>query len=56
MPRGDDPLPAIAPRMAEAIAYSVDAGILRAEHYLHLRCEVPAADCISRRPGALESA
>jgi alpha-D-ribose 1-methylphosphonate 5-triphosphate diphosphatase len=43
----NDPLPAIAPRMADAIAFSVAAGILRAEHYLHLRCEVPAADCLA---------
>ncbi|MFG1923054.1 alpha-D-ribose 1-methylphosphonate 5-triphosphate diphosphatase [Cryptosporangium sp. NPDC048952] len=42
----DDPAPAMAPRMAEAIEHSAQAGILRADHYLHLRCEVPAPDCV----------
>ncbi|TQS42073.1 alpha-D-ribose 1-methylphosphonate 5-triphosphate diphosphatase [Cryptosporangium phraense] len=41
-----DAAPALAPRMAAAIAHSADAGILRADHYLHLRCEVPAPDCV----------
>jgi alpha-D-ribose 1-methylphosphonate 5-triphosphate diphosphatase len=41
-----DPMSAAGPRMAAAIGEGVAAGILRADHYLHLRCEVPAADCI----------
>lgn len=30
--------------MASAVSHSVDAGILRADHFLHLRCEVAAPD------------
>jgi alpha-D-ribose 1-methylphosphonate 5-triphosphate diphosphatase len=41
-----DKAPSASPRMAEAIAHGVAAGILRADHYLHLRCEVPAPDCL----------
>ncbi|UUP17693.1 alpha-D-ribose 1-methylphosphonate 5-triphosphate diphosphatase [Nitratireductor thuwali] len=32
--------------LADAIAGSMDAGRLRAEHFLHLRCEVSASDCL----------
>jgi alpha-D-ribose 1-methylphosphonate 5-triphosphate diphosphatase len=41
-----DSTPAAAPRLAEAIEHESGAGILRADHYLHLRCEVPAANCV----------
>jgi len=29
-----------------AVEYAADAGITRAEHFIHLRCEVSAPDCI----------
>ena len=32
--------------LADAISAGVDAGRLRAEHFIHLRCEVSAPDCL----------
>ncbi|WP_011582970.1 MULTISPECIES: alpha-D-ribose 1-methylphosphonate 5-triphosphate diphosphatase [Chelativorans] len=34
-------------RLADAIEESVAAGRLRADHFLHLRCEVSAPDCLA---------
>ncbi len=34
-------------RLADAVEHSVTAGRLRADHYLHLRCEVSADDCMA---------
>ncbi len=45
-PGKHDVAPALAPTMANAITQGTSAGILRADHYLHLRCEVPAKDCL----------
>jgi alpha-D-ribose 1-methylphosphonate 5-triphosphate diphosphatase len=36
---------AAARRLATAVEDAVDAGILRADHAIHLRCEVSSADC-----------
>ncbi len=33
-------------KLGEAIHQSMDAGRLRAEHFIHLRCEVAAPDCL----------
>jgi alpha-D-ribose 1-methylphosphonate 5-triphosphate diphosphatase len=33
-------------KLGDAIEQSMDAGRLRAEHYIHLRCEVAAPDCL----------
>lgn len=33
-------------QLADAISASSDAGHLRAEHFIHLRCEVSAPDCL----------
>ncbi|MBY0383328.1 MAG: alpha-D-ribose 1-methylphosphonate 5-triphosphate diphosphatase [Xanthobacteraceae bacterium] len=46
-----------APLLAEAIATARDANILRADHFLHLRCEIPMPDVVDEakkligRPG-----
>lgn len=40
-------------KLGEAIHQSMDAGRLRAEHFIHLRCEVAAPDCLDHfRPFA----
>src|SRR5262252_10568885 len=33
--------------LSDAIANAQDAGLLRADHFLHLRCEVPMPDVIA---------
>lgn len=35
-----------AHRLADAVTQAADAGLLRADHAIHLRCEVSAADCV----------
>ncbi|MCL2453911.1 MAG: alpha-D-ribose 1-methylphosphonate 5-triphosphate diphosphatase [Micrococcales bacterium] len=45
-PGSKDPAPANAHRLAEAITHAAVAGVLRADHYIHLRCEVSAPDCL----------
>jgi len=35
-----------APLLADSIAKARDANILRADHYLHLRCEIPMPDVV----------
>ncbi|MCL2466896.1 MAG: alpha-D-ribose 1-methylphosphonate 5-triphosphate diphosphatase [Micrococcales bacterium] len=45
-PGANDPAPANAHRLAEAVTHSCAAGLLRADHYIHLRCEVSAPDCL----------
>lgn len=37
-----------AHRLAEAIMTAADAGAFRADHAIHLRCEVSAEDCLDR--------
>lgn len=46
-PNAKDSAPANAHRLADAIDHAADAGLLRAEHYIHLRCEVSAPDCLT---------
>ncbi|MCR5977353.1 alpha-D-ribose 1-methylphosphonate 5-triphosphate diphosphatase [Gordonia jinghuaiqii] len=41
-----DTTAAAAHRLADAVTQAVDAGLLRADHAIHLRCEVSAADCV----------
>ena len=45
-PGAKDPAPANAHRLADAVTHASAAGLLRADHYLHLRCEVSAPDCL----------
>jgi alpha-D-ribose 1-methylphosphonate 5-triphosphate diphosphatase len=42
-----DAAPRAARTLASAIAHAAGAGLVRADHYLHLRCEVASADCVS---------
>ena len=43
----DDNVDGEAMKLANAIATARDSGLLRAEHYLHLRCEVPMPGVVS---------
>ena len=45
-PDGRDGAAAAAHRLAEAVESAMDAGLLRADHAIHLRCEVSSADCL----------
>ena len=45
-PGAKDPAPANAHRLADAVTHASASGLLRADHYLHLRCEVSAPDCL----------
>jgi len=45
-PGAKDPAPANAHRLASAVTHAAASGLLRADHYLHLRCEVSAPDCL----------
>ncbi|MDH3016881.1 alpha-D-ribose 1-methylphosphonate 5-triphosphate diphosphatase [Gordonia alkanivorans] len=42
----EDTTAAAAHRLADAVTKAVDAGLLRADHAIHLRCEVSTADCV----------
>jgi len=44
---GVDDVAGEATLLANAIARARDAGMLRAEHFLHLRCEVPMPDVLA---------
>lgn len=46
-PNAKDAAPANAHRLAEAIDHAAGAGLLRADHWIHLRCEVSAPDCLT---------
>ncbi|NWG23645.1 MAG: alpha-D-ribose 1-methylphosphonate 5-triphosphate diphosphatase [Pseudorhodoplanes sp.] len=43
-----------AETLANAIAAARDAGLLRADHYLHLRCEVPMPDVVAEAQELIE--
>jgi len=45
-PDSDDRAPAHAHRLAAAINHAVAADLLRADHHVHLRCEVSAPGCV----------
>lgn len=45
-PDGRDGAAAAAHRLATAVGDAAAAGILRADHAIHLRCEVSSADCL----------
>ncbi|HEY0247684.1 MAG TPA: alpha-D-ribose 1-methylphosphonate 5-triphosphate diphosphatase [Gryllotalpicola sp.] len=45
-PGSKDVTPAAAHALADAIGHAGQAGLLRAEHYIHLRCEVSAPDAL----------
>lgn len=45
-PDSHETAPANAHRLADAIEHAATAGLLRADHYIHLRCEVSAPDCL----------
>jgi alpha-D-ribose 1-methylphosphonate 5-triphosphate diphosphatase len=45
-PDGRDGAAAAAHRLAEAVESAMGAGLLRAEHAIHMRCEVSSADCL----------
>jgi alpha-D-ribose 1-methylphosphonate 5-triphosphate diphosphatase len=40
-----------ARRLADSIELAVDAGLLRADHWIHVRCEVAAQDCLDAFAG-----
>lgn len=44
-PDGSDGAAAAARRLALAVESAVETGLLRADHEIHLRCEVSSADC-----------
>jgi alpha-D-ribose 1-methylphosphonate 5-triphosphate diphosphatase len=43
---GDDAASAAARRLADSVEFAADAGLLRADHSIHVRCEVSCADCL----------
>lgn len=45
-PDGRDGAAAAAHRLAGAVESAMSAGLLRADHAVHLRCEVSSADCL----------
>jgi alpha-D-ribose 1-methylphosphonate 5-triphosphate diphosphatase len=42
-----DPTVEAARRLADSIELAADAGLLRADHAIHVRCEVAAEDCLN---------